>query len=95
MFATRDAEVGWRNLAATHRNALADTWDFLTKTPTLTTPTNATLRGELENVRRNGEEFARWQHKPTAKGDARIWFFVADGTVFLEHVFTAHPNQTK
>ena len=37
----------------------------------------------------------RWQHKPTAHGDARIWFYVDDGVVYLEQVHTRHPNQTK
>jgi len=74
---------------------LAESWDFLTKTPTQTTPTNDRLRGELASVIRGGKSFDRWQHKPSAKGDARIWFYVTGKTVFLERVFTAHPNQTK
>jgi hypothetical protein len=46
-------------------------------------------------VTRNGSTHDRWQHKPTAKGDARIWFYVADQVVYLEQVHTNHPNETK
>jgi hypothetical protein len=95
VFASRSASVGWRDLIATQRNLLADAWDFLTRTPLLTTPKNYELRGELATVTRDGKTFARWQHKPSLKGDARIWFFVDGQTVYLERVFTSHPNQTK
>lgn len=59
-FATVSAQRGWIDLCATSRNAVADSWDFL-----------------------------------TLKGDARIWFSVHDGTVYLEQVHTHHPNATK
>ena len=42
-----------------------------------------------------GRTFQRWQHKPTLKGAARVWFYVDGGTVYLEQVHTAHPNETK
>ncbi|MGC5025039.1 hypothetical protein ACLQ3K_09820 [Tsukamurella sp. DT100] len=74
---------------------LADAWDFLTRTPTTRTPTNYPLRDELAVVSRCGKTFERWQHKPTIKGTARIWFFVDDRTVYLEQVHTSHPNETK
>jgi hypothetical protein len=32
-YATADAAKGWRDLAATIRNPLAEAWDFLTRTP--------------------------------------------------------------
>lgn len=95
VFDNRAAEVGWRDLAATQRNALADTWDFLTKTPAIRSPRNYELKGELATFERNGKTFTRWQHKPTLKGDARIWFYVEGQTVHLERVFTSHPNITK
>lgn len=95
MFANRSAEVGWRNFAATNRNALVDAWDFLTKTPQLRTPRNYELKDAASPIVRNGTTLARWQHKPTLKGDARIWFTVDGSTVYLERVFTSHPNQTK
>jgi hypothetical protein len=44
---------------------------------------------------RSGNADERWQHKPTLKGTARIWFFVEDRTVYLEQVHTSHPNETK
>lgn len=94
-FATADAQKGWRDLVATIRNAMNETWDFLTRTPLSTTPTNYRLKGELGAIRRGGLTHDRWQHKPTVKGTARIWFFVCERTVFLEQVHTSHPNETK
>jgi hypothetical protein len=94
-FASASAKRGWTDLAATIRGPLADAWDFLTRTPLETTPTNYRLRGELGTVSRGGASYDRWQHKPTLKGDARIWFYVNGNTVLLEQVHTHHPNQTK
>lgn len=94
-FATTDAQRGWRDLVATIRNQMSETWDFLTRTPLSATPTNYQLKGELGVVTRGGTTHQRWQHKPTAMGTARIWFFVHERTVFLEQVHTSHPNQTK
>ncbi|WP_405938108.1 hypothetical protein OG338_16870 [Streptomyces sp. NBC_00726] len=94
-FATADALKGWRDLVATIRNQMTETWDFLTRTPLSTTPTNYRLKGELGVIRRGGATHDRWQHKPTAKGTARIWYFVDGRTVFLEQVHTSHPNETK
>jgi hypothetical protein len=94
-FASAQARRGWSDLQATIRNSLVDTWDFLTRTPLVTTPQNYPLRGELGVVTRNGLLHERWQHKPTLKGDARIWFYVVDQIVYLEQVHTHHPNQTK
>lgn len=94
-FATAEAQKGWRDLVATVRNPMADTWDFLTRAPLTTTPTNYRLKGQLGHLSRGGTTHERWQHKPTAKGTARIWYFVVDKTVFLEQVHTSHPNETK
>ncbi|MFZ4892948.1 hypothetical protein ACL9RL_00700 [Plantibacter sp. Mn2098] len=94
-FASTHAQRGWRDLCATIRGPLADAWDFLTRTPCTMTPTNYRLRGTLGTVHRGGFAHDRWQHKPTLKGDARIWFYVVDRTVFLEQVHTRHPDQTK
>lgn len=94
-FATTNARKGWQDLVATFRNPMADTWDFLTRTPLTTTPTNYRLKGALGIIQRHGVNHERWQHKPTAKGTARIWFFVVQRTVFLEQVHTNHPNETK
>jgi hypothetical protein len=94
-FASAQARKGWTDLVATIRNPLVDAWDFLTRTPELETPTNYRLRGELGRVTRDGATHDRWQHKPTLKGDARIWFYVEGHVVYLEQVHTSHPNQTK
>ncbi|TDP41435.1 hypothetical protein [Nocardia ignorata] len=94
-FATADAQKGWRDLVATIRNPMAEAWDFLTRTPLSTTPTDYPLRGELGTISRGGARHERWQHKPTAKGTARIWFYVHEHTVFLKQVHTSHPNETK
>lgn len=74
---------------------LVDTWEFLTKTPLERTPTNYPLKDELGAVTSAGVTYQRWQHKPTAQGDARIWFYVDGRVVFLEQVHTRHPNATK
>jgi hypothetical protein len=95
VFGSRAAEKGWSDLRATIPNALADSWDFLTRTPTQVTPANYRLRGALATITRNGKALDRWQHKPTLKGDARIWFCVEGKTVILEEVHTSHPNTTK
>lgn len=52
-------------------------------------------KGELGNVQRGGRSYERWQHKPTLKGSARIWFYIDGCTVYLEAVHTSHPNETK
>ena len=94
-FATIQEARGWRDLIASSRNSMADTWDFLTRTPLSTTSTNYRLKGELGTILREGTPHNRWQHKPSLKGSARIWFYVVEQTVFLEQVHTHHPNETK
>lgn len=94
-FASREAQKGWRDLSATIRGPLADTWDFLTRSPHEETLTNYPLKGKLSTVTRDGVSHRRWQHKPTRKGDARIWFYVDGSVVYLERVHTSHPNETK
>ncbi|GAB4085901.1 hypothetical protein GCM10028784_25310 [Myceligenerans cantabricum] len=69
--------------------------DFLTRTPLTPTSTNYRLEGALGTITRSGRTFERWQHKPTARGTARVWFYVDGRTVYLEQVHTAHPNETK
>lgn len=94
-FASTNARNGWQDLAATIRNPLTDAWGFLARTPLAKTSTNYPLRGDLGTVCRGGKIRERWQHKPTLKGLARIWFFVEDRTVYLEQVHTSHPNETE
>ncbi len=75
---------------------MADTWDFLTRTPTAVTPKNYQLRGPLSTVTRNGETYAQWQHKPSEGWGARIWFYVDEPAkkVCLVEVWTSHPEET-
>ena len=94
-FGTTQARKGWQDLVATIRNPMTETWDFLTGTPLSQTPTNYPLRGELGTISRGGITHERWQHKPTAKGTARIWFYVHERTVVVEQVHTSHPSETK
>lgn len=94
-YATKQSEKGWRDLVATIRNPMSETWDFLTRTPLTTTPTNYRLEGSLGTITRGDRTFERWQHKPTARGTARVWYYVDGSTVYLEQVHTAHPNETK
>jgi hypothetical protein len=94
-FATTGARKGWRDLVATIRNPMADTWDFLTRTPAERTPTNYPMRGELQFIQRGASRHERWQHKPTVQGDARIWFYIDGDAVLIEQVHTHHPNATK
>lgn len=93
VIATREAEVGWRDLKSTQRNVLADAWDYLTRHPLDANPTAHPLRGELGTIHRAGDSHARWQYE--LSGGARIWYFVVDRIVNIEQVHTHHPNQTK
>lgn len=94
-FATTGATRGWNDLKATIRNSLVDTRDFQMHAPMVGTPTNQPLKGKLGLVTRDGSTHERWQHKPTAKGDAHIWFYVVGQNVHVEQVHTNHPNETK
>ena len=94
-FASREAQKGWRDLSATIRGPLTDTWDFLTRSPLTESPSNYPLKGQLSEILRDGISYQRWQHKPARQGDARIWFYVDGKIVYLERVHTSHPNETK
>ncbi len=94
-FGTASAQKGWQDLLATTRNQMVDVWDFLTRTPDETTPTNYRLKGELGSMQRGGVTHQRWQHKPTERGTARIWFYIEGHVVHLEQVHTSHPHETK
>lgn len=80
-------------MSATTRNALADAWDFLTRTPMASSPTCHQLKGSLAAVAHAGRIHERWQYE--LPGGARIWFYVEDATVHLIDVHTHHPNETK
>lgn len=92
---TKSAEKGWQDFVATRRNEAVATWDALTKNPLEVSVKSYRLKSNLGNVRRNGKNHERWQHKPSLTGDVRIWYFVIDKSVFIERVFMSHPNQTK
>jgi hypothetical protein len=94
-FASSQARKGWLDLVATKRNAMVDTWNYLTEHPELVSPRNYRLKGELAMVTRDGAVHHRWQHKPTVQGTARVWFYIEKDVVYLEDVHTAHPNKTK
>lgn len=93
VFATNQARKGWLDLSATTRNALADAWDFLTRTPTASSPTCHQLKGSLATMTHAGRTHERWQYE--LPGGARIWFYVDGATVHLIEVHTHHPNETK
>lgn len=98
VFATTQARRGWIDLSATTRNALADAWDFLTRTPLASSPTCHQLKGSLATVTHAGQTHARWQYE--LPGGARLWFYVTGdgktaGIVHLIEVHTHHPNATK
>ena len=100
-FATRDAQKGWRDLCSTTGNAMADAWDYLTKTPDASRAPHGPLKGDYATLTRDGNAYQRWQYE--VPGGARIWYWIVpsdarkrvQGRVLLERVFTHHPNQTK
>lgn len=90
---TTHAQRGWRDLAATRRNALAEAWDLLTADPTRISPAMHPLRGDLQFVTHDGASHEQWQLE--LAGGARIWYFVHERSVRLVKVHTRHPNETK
>lgn len=92
---TKSAAKGWKDFVATRRNEAVSTWDFLTTTPFEVNLHNYKLKSNLATISRNGERFDRWQYKPSLTGDIRIWFYIVGKKVFIENVFTHHPNKTK
>lgn len=95
VFGSNAAAMGWRDLVASRRNLMADTWDFLSRSPHTETPKNYPLKGTLGTVTRGGVQHARWQHKPSEQWTPRIWFYVEEKRVVLEQVHTSHPKETE
>ncbi len=99
VFAANDAAKGWRDLCATQGNAMADAWDYLTRTPDAARPPHGQLKGRYATVTREGERYTRWQYE--LSGGARIWYWIEPptgkgrGRVLLERVTPHHPNETK
>lgn len=56
VFATHQAQKGWRDLRATKLNALADAWDALTREPVRNDPICHPLKGDLATVTVHGVE---------------------------------------
>lgn len=92
---TKSAEKGWQDFVAARRNEAVSTWDALTRNPFEVSIHNYRLKSDLGFVTRNGNNYERWQYKPSLTGDVRIWFYVVGKSVYIERVFTSHPNQTK
>lgn len=100
-FATAEAAKGWRDLCATTGNAMADAWDYLTKTPDAARPPHSPLKARYATVIRDGQSHQRWQYE--LPGGARIWYWIVppdpkrkvQGLVLLERVVAHHPNETK
>jgi hypothetical protein len=95
VFGTRSAELGWRDLVATQRNAVVAAWERLTTAPTTEDLACHALRGELGVVTHSGRTWVRRQLE--LKRGARLWYTVDDDdrTVHLLAVHTHHPNATK
>jgi hypothetical protein len=53
------------------------------------------MRDEFQFLIAKGVSHQRWQLKLSATDGSRIWYYVEDQSVFVEKIFTAHPNQTK
>lgn len=85
----------WLDLRATQLTNLVDAWEFLTKSPLQRTSLSYPLKNVRAPIVRDGKDFERWQLKLSATDGSRIWYFVDGHSVFIERIFTAHPNETK
>jgi hypothetical protein len=85
----------WIDLLAVRRSDLSDAWDFLTRTPLNVTSLSHPMRDDFQFLIAKGVSHQRWQLKLSATDGSRIWYFVEDQSVYIERIFTAHPNQTK
>jgi len=73
-----------------------DAWDTLTHNPLIENQQVHSLKGGLSTITRGGVQYTQRQYE--MPGGARIWFYVIEGnpgTVIIDDVYTAHPNQTK
>jgi hypothetical protein len=85
----------WVDLLAVRRSDLSEAWDFLTRNPLKVTPLSYPMRKDFGLLIANGISQQRWQLKLSATDGSRIWYFVDGQNVFIERIFTAHPNETK
>ena len=95
LFVSKSVEKNWRDLVATRRDKVVDAWETLTKFPCVTTEIHYELRNGIGSIVKSGIAYPLWQLKLDKRDGARIWYFMSDGKVYIEEVFTAHPNQTK
>jgi hypothetical protein len=94
-FESPSAARGWTDLRAVRQNALVDVWEKLTSAPLTSTALCYRLTNDFAIIVRNGESHQRWQLKLNVRDGMRIWYYVVGQTVFIENVFTSHPNATK
>jgi hypothetical protein len=94
-FESNKLKKTWVDLLAVRRSDLSEAWDFLTRTPLTVTALSHPMRSDYELLVVNGITRQRWQLKLSATDGSRIWYFVEDQSVYIEKIFTAHPNQTK
>jgi hypothetical protein len=94
-FDSSNARRGWTALLAVRRNALVDAWEKLTESPATSSVLCYPLVDNRATIVRNGESHQRWQLKLNERDGMRIWYYVVGQTVFIENVFTSHPNATK
>jgi hypothetical protein len=85
----------WVDLLAVRRSDLSQAWDFLTKNPLTVTPLSHPMREKFALLVADGVSHQRWQLKLSATDGSRIWYFVDGQSVYIERIFTAHPNETK
>jgi hypothetical protein len=94
-FDSSHARNGWGDLVASRRTDLLGAWEFLTHRAEELTGLSYPLRGSLGTVTRDGVAHTRRQLKLSKTHGARIWYFVVGDCVYLEKVFTRHPNETE
>ena len=93
-FASRAAEVGWKNVVAQARGNAAEAWEHITRNPRRTTERQHRRKGQLASGRYQGRWMEQWQYEVTSGG--RLWYLVdaAAKTLWLVHAGTGHPKVT-
>jgi hypothetical protein len=94
-FESNKIRKAWVDLLAVRRSDLSEAWDFLTRNPLKVTSLSHPMRAEFGILVAHGVSHQRWQLKLSTTDGSRIWYFVDGQSVFIEKIFTAHPNETK
>lgn len=94
-FESSKVRRAWVDLLAVRRSDLSDAWEFLTRNPLKVTELAYPMRKDFQVLVANGVSHQRWQLKLSATDGSRIWYFVDGKNVYIERIFTAHPNETK